>query len=364
MATIKAGNIEWIDAAKGACILMVVLHHSIVTSYHIPLSDHLFGIDFAGVRLYELISKNLAPLRMPLFFMLSGFLVQRSVNSADWRLTVQNRVVNLIYLFLLWGAIQWITVSIIHKVMTGDWAEGGKFNAIYADDILEYVQLTIIGSTSLWYLYALPIYFIICKLLSPRPWTAIAILLLVHFLSRRYITVWPTTGIFANAVYYAVGCFFGMRLFDLLSKFDKRTALLLALSIASVLAFGLLGVWGGAATSFLFIVLSIIFFAWIQKKFELRSLRWIGRNTLQIYVIHRIVLEIPSVVLASSLVTDEFFLNPTVVTLWCTLYPALATATVVMVCLTIWRATNRGMGRFLYQAPELRMLAPASKLAQ
>lgn len=78
----KNGTILWVNTLKGACILLVILHHSIITTLT-PSIEYLS----AGVipaELWDLFNKSISPLRMPAFFFVSGLLASNSVLKKKW----------------------------------------------------------------------------------------------------------------------------------------------------------------------------------------------------------------------------------------------------------------------------------------
>jgi uncharacterized membrane protein YcfT len=67
-------RIDWLDIAKGMSIILVVIYHT-----HLYHDFHEIAPD-----LYARISGIMTPIRMPLFFTVSGFLAASAV-QAPWR---------------------------------------------------------------------------------------------------------------------------------------------------------------------------------------------------------------------------------------------------------------------------------------
>lgn len=101
---VKSGSkLEWVDSLKGISILLVVYYHCIILPYGAPFKSEIFTKTvFDSVNYF--IAYNLAPLRMPLFFMISGFLVSSSVVKKGWREVSEKRVFVLCYV-LYYGAL-------------------------------------------------------------------------------------------------------------------------------------------------------------------------------------------------------------------------------------------------------------------
>src|SRR5918998_4504461 len=93
--TAEAERIEWVDYAKGICIVMVVMMHSTL------------GVEAAAGRegwLHVLVAFA-KPFRMPDFFLISGLFLARVIDR-DWRIYADRRVVHFAYFYLLWLVIQ------------------------------------------------------------------------------------------------------------------------------------------------------------------------------------------------------------------------------------------------------------------
>src|SRR5262249_36923507 len=89
------GRVDWVDYAKGFCIVMVVMMHSTL------------GVEAEAGRegfMHYLVAFA-RPFRMPDFFMISGLFLARVIDR-DWRTYLDRKVVHFAYFYLLWTAIQ------------------------------------------------------------------------------------------------------------------------------------------------------------------------------------------------------------------------------------------------------------------
>ncbi len=344
-------RIDWIDAAKGCCILLVVFHHVIVTSYSLPT----FVSEVNGEIFYHLnekISHYLAPLRMPLFFVISGMLVHSSVCTKSWHDVFDKRILNLVYLFLLWGIIQWLTVYVINWFGRPDEQLSSAVNALYSRELLEFIWQTFKGHSSLWYLYALVVYFIVCKSLARYWWLAAVTMLALHCFGWLYAPPWPVKSIFMNGMYFAFGCFFGSKVFGLLGRLNVNSLLLAGFPILFLFIAKALGFSIPMLASFSIIFISVPLFNLVQRVAKMSVISWIGRNTLQIYVLHRIFIELIGVLVIPAIFDLTKPLGGLSADLWLLLYPAVATAVTVALSLLVWHFSNRGIGRALYTVPQ------------
>src|SRR5690606_26874555 len=91
------GREGWPDVVKGVCIILVVLWHVVVKhSSHLPWSE-ADGIP----QLWTLVSAQLLPMRMPLFFLVSGMFAA-GVVLAPGRTRLSERALRLGLLYGLW----------------------------------------------------------------------------------------------------------------------------------------------------------------------------------------------------------------------------------------------------------------------
>src|SRR5437762_8023883 len=90
-----ASRVDWVDYAKGFCIVMVVMMHATL------------GVEAAANQeswMHALVAFA-KPFRMPDFFLISGLFLARVIDR-DWRTYLDRKVVHFVYFYLLWTAIQ------------------------------------------------------------------------------------------------------------------------------------------------------------------------------------------------------------------------------------------------------------------
>ncbi|WP_295711869.1 acyltransferase family protein [Mucilaginibacter sp.] len=101
---------KWIDYDKGISIILVGYGHCYET-----LKDHGLALDkypffnYIGVFLYGF--------RMPLFFIISGLLIAKSLNKKGLATYIGNRSNNILWPLFVWGVIQ-VTLQIIMNHFT------------------------------------------------------------------------------------------------------------------------------------------------------------------------------------------------------------------------------------------------------
>ena len=111
MSTPAKKEVLWINTLKGGCILLVVLHHTIITTFAPSL--HYLTAGIAPAEWWVAFNKYLSPLRMPAFFFVSGLLACSSIVKKSWQEVFTKKFSNIVYLYLLWGVIQWLSIHYI-----------------------------------------------------------------------------------------------------------------------------------------------------------------------------------------------------------------------------------------------------------
>src|SRR4051812_18558439 len=100
----------WIDYDKGISIILVGYGHCYAT-----LKDHGLALD--NYPFFNYIGVFLYGFRMPLFFIVSGLLVARSLNKKGLNSYIGDRTNNILYPLLIWGFLE-ITLQIVAAKFT------------------------------------------------------------------------------------------------------------------------------------------------------------------------------------------------------------------------------------------------------
>lgn len=149
------GRTAWVDAAKGICILLVVLHHVVMFLEPRGLVPGPLGV----------LNTALASLRMPLFFLASGLFLA-AVLARPWRVLLHRRVALFGWLYVLWTAVQFAVLSALPagtapELATQSWAG--------------LLLSPVIPAPSMWFLYALAVFSIAARALRRVPATALLV---------------------------------------------------------------------------------------------------------------------------------------------------------------------------------------------
>ncbi len=283
----------WINQIKGLCICLVVIYHSVITFYphlealHAPLSV-LLAKCWVTFNLY------LAPFRMPVFFFISGYLVRRYIDEVDWKTCLDKRLWSIIWVLALWGVLQWQALTHLNAWLAPERDLNTASNAAYADSLTGFITGMLTASTSLWYLYALVVYFTLCKLLSRWKLPLIGLLALVSIaINFLPLPWWGMNSVVRNMIYYSLGAWYGVQLMAWMqARVWRRDAL-------AVAAFGVVSVvlWFVGVPlplSLLSILLIMTLFYRFEQRFSVSPdnlLNVVGSNTIAIYTTHRILIE-------------------------------------------------------------------------
>ena len=139
----QQSRIDWVDVAKGICIILVVMMHSTLGVEKAIGADtpvHAF-IEWAR------------PFRMPDFFLISGLFLAARIGG-PWRSYLDTKVVHFAYFYVLWVNIQFAMK-----------APGMVGTLGLQDTALSYLASYVQPFGTLWFIYLLAIFFIVTKLL-------------------------------------------------------------------------------------------------------------------------------------------------------------------------------------------------------
>jgi len=145
--TASPARVDWVDYAKGICIILVVMMHSTL------------GVEKAAGELSWLhgFIEWAKPFRMPDFFLISGLFLSTRI-ARPWRDYLDTKVIHFLYFYLLW-----MTIQFAFKGYGIYQAEGfaGTFRA-YALGLVE-------PYGTLWFIYLLAVFFVVVKALRFAP---------------------------------------------------------------------------------------------------------------------------------------------------------------------------------------------------
>lgn len=147
---------EWIDVAKGLCMVLVVLRHSTLWI------ENEFN-DGTTLLWWE-VSEFFSPVRMPLFFLISGYLVANAVRRP--LSSSRARTIGFLYLYVVWSGLFLLRLWVTAPGVNGT-------TPLWRDFFIALMLPTVF-----WYIWALAFYFVASWLLlkvfgSAAPWLAL-----------------------------------------------------------------------------------------------------------------------------------------------------------------------------------------------
>jgi uncharacterized membrane protein YcfT len=210
-----ADRVDWVDYAKGFCIVFVVMMHATL------------GVEKAAGEtgfLHALV-QFAKPFRMPDFFMISGLFLGLVIDR-PWRRYLDRKVVHFLYFYVLWAAIQF-------AFKAPAWFAEGEAPA---DIAWRWLSTLVEPFGTLWFIYLLPVFFVATRLLRGVPW-------LLTLAAAAALEIAPVhTGsvvideFAARYVYFFAGYALAANLFALAKRARANRAA----------ALGYLGIWAAA----------------------------------------------------------------------------------------------------------------------
>jgi uncharacterized membrane protein YcfT len=143
----RSERVDWVDYAKGICIILVVMMHSTL------------GVEKATGELSWLngFIEWARPFRMPDFFLIPGLFLASRIDR-PWRQYLDTKLLHFAYFYILWMSIQF----------------GMKSSSLFADEgalaaLQAYASGLIQPYGTLWFIYLLAVFFVVVKLLRSLP---------------------------------------------------------------------------------------------------------------------------------------------------------------------------------------------------
>ena len=333
---VSEARIDWVDYAKGICIIMVVMMHSVLG---VELAAGKTGFMHVAVAFAK-------PFRMPDFFLISGLFLPLVIDR-DWRTYLDRKVMHFAYFYVVWVTIQFGFKAPAFAAETG-WRDVG----------LLYLESFIEPFGTLWFIYLLPIFFVATKLTRGVPqlviWSILAALEIAHI-----ETGWTVIDEFANRfVYFYTGYWMAASVFALsrvasgstklavagLGIWATLDALLVYFDLATLPGVSLLLGFAGAMAVITIAVL-------LTKAAGCDSIRYCGQNSIVIYL----AFFLPMAASRTLLLKFAPSLDIGVVAL-------LVTATGVIGALVMWWVLRKTPLSFLYTRPAAFRLEPRGRM--
>lgn len=338
--TPEAGRLAWADAAKGVCIVLVVLHHLVTKQHDLLVPDGTIVEAF-----WQWVTDALKPVRMPLFFVISGMFAARAIHR-EWRDVASRRVATPYYFYVVWLTIHAFVFAFLTELPMNR-----------TRSVSEWAGDLVLASTGLWYLYALAAYFVLAKVLLRVDARAVLALAAVASASASLLPIEAANreSLVQHFVFFLVGVHFPEVLRGIAAESRARvTGMLVVASALLGVAAWAVGLPRSAATLAIAVVavplaIRLVTAACSRPWFEAAGAR-LGRHTLPIYVLHVPVLAVMHLVVVRVDAIGDLADAPTGLIVLA-VYPVLGTALVTATCLLLHAALVRlGLGA-LFRRP-------------
>jgi fucose 4-O-acetylase-like acetyltransferase len=286
---IPVQSLAWINMARGFIIIMVVLRHSFEGVRNA-------GIDVTAYKYLETLNNLMYTFRMPLFFVISGILMNRSLKKIGLNQYILKRAQYILYPYLVWCVIQ-ITLQLLLPQYVNNKASWLSYISILYNPR---------GLEQFWYLYALfniMAIYSFCKVrLHVKPGLHFLIAL-VFFLAAQYadgknIELYFINDILSHYIFFTAGDLASGLLFDKEYKeklASPKTFIVILPFFAALHYYYLVHPEVNSSPFVLVIIFSGIVTA-LNLSFMLENakrLKWIkvlGANSLYIFLMHVLIM--------------------------------------------------------------------------
>jgi uncharacterized membrane protein YcfT len=338
-ATPARQRVDWVDYAKGFCIVFVVMMHSTL------------GVEAAAGQegwLHAVVAFA-RPFRMPDFFMISGLFLAQVIDR-DWRMYLDRKVVHFAYFYLLWTAIQFALKA------PGLAAEHGLAGLAWL-----YLETFWEPFGTLWFIYLLPIFFVVTKLARDWriPWPIIWLAAAALEIAPIHTGYTVIDEFAARFVYFYTGYIFATRIFALAARAQKMPEAAVAGLVTWGVLNGALVFSGWSELPFVSLGLGlagaaavVTLSALLAKIHWLGALRYCGENSIVIYLAFFLPMAASrTVLLKTGVIADIGTIS------------ALVTVAGVIGALAWFWAVRWTPFRFLFERPARFWLAPKKRVA-
>jgi uncharacterized membrane protein YcfT len=322
-----ARRVDWVDVAKGICIIMVVMMHSTLGVEKAAGAPGWMGyvVEFAR------------PFRMPDFFLIAGLFLSRRID-APWRLFLDRKVLHFFYFYALWLTIQFAVKA---PGIAAEFGWGGL--------VSQYLTAYIEPWGTLWFIYHLALFLLVTRLLKNVPWllvwVAAAALEIAHINTGSVLI----DEFAARYVYFYSGYIFARQVFWLADEATADRSIALTGLVLWALLHGALVFAGFGSLPFVSLALglagalAIVTLATLLTQTAVApALRWLGEHSIVIYLSFFLPMALSrTVLLKTGIITDIGTIS---------LLVTMIGVAAPVVLYAFIQAT--GYGKFLFERPQ------------
>jgi fucose 4-O-acetylase-like acetyltransferase len=297
---LQKNRMPWVDYLRGIAIILIIYRHGLIGIGRtgIPIPDYLVR---ANMIFYSF--------RMPLFFIISGIFISRSMEKTSVPKLLFNKFENLLYPYFIWAFIQVTLQIILIKYVNSDRGLIDYTYILYQPRVLD----------QFWYLPALfnttCIYILVKAKLKASAWMQLIVGLILYFVSPFFREISMISDWMEFYVFFAMGDIISKFFLDGSSKrfFNNPYTLALVLPVFFLVQLFYLQqpeeyYYNGVLGSIEFLLIALIgclsmFVLAFRLQYWniLRFLRVIGYHSLYIYMMHVLVIAFVRIVLTNFL---------------------------------------------------------------
>lgn len=297
-ANIPAGRLPWIDYARGIAIILVVYRHAVTGFINagIPVDRYVF-----------LVQEALYNIRMPMFFVISGLFVGRSLQKRGVKELIFNKFSTIMYPYLVWAFIQVSIQIVLSRFTNSDRTPADYLLILYAPRSVD----------QFWFLYALfntALLYVAFRFLRPALHLPLAILL--HFVADAWF---HDIGLVRDALYFYLFFYIGHLLAGHIDTERVKQQLSSTRNALLALPFFVAGQWlwlqndqMPALMALPIILIGTMFIVQmafiLQRNGRLKLLRAIGFHSMYIYMMHVLVVAGIRIILVKILGIEASYL--------------------------------------------------------
>ncbi|MCL6524161.1 MAG: acyltransferase [Thermoflavifilum sp.] len=273
-------RLAWVDYAKGIALILVAYRHILIGFQRADLPIHI-----------TLLKANeiFFSFRMPLFFILSGIFITKSLEKRGWLKLIKIKFETLLYPYILWSIIQ-ITLQIIFSKYTNAQRDIHSYAYILTNpDALD----------QMWYLFALfnvsVLYILLKVTFRISAFIQLAIGTVFYYLSTIY-NFGPIHDLLYFYPFFALGDLISNKILN--KKYEKFYSSYILL--VSILPFFIISQWYFLnhedieyTNIFLFALVALIGCIFILnicfiigKWDKMKIIKVVGFHSLYVYILH------------------------------------------------------------------------------
>lgn len=271
-------RINWIDYAKGIGILLVVYGH---------VSEGIYNAGMTmNENLFTIIDTMIYSFHMPLFFFLSGLFFFSSFEKRGAKANIINKVENIFYPYLIWSLLQGLIEATLSNYTNNNITYQEVFTLLWQP------------RAQFWFLYVLFFSFVLASILffinkSTVTIAAITVFFTLIYIFQKSLSQQLTLTFFYNHIVYFFIGILATRI-NIIDRLNSNKILLFSSILFAISQYWFVviegyGRYDKGFVSFIIANIAILFIISLSmqlSKINIRSLAFIGKSSLYIYLIH------------------------------------------------------------------------------